>query len=186
MKRLASIICETDVGAFFAFCQRYRLSSQKVAASTFVLEVFRFLLMKALLNDTSASNPQLRAPPLVDAGWRTLFLFPQLYLPLCKRLLGRDDVIERQDKGSADNLLGSRTYQRTWRLYLENYCTEPTVIMWPKLKPVVVPKPTPAKVTFFMEDVDRKRYGITSDSHVLISTVLLRFSGGFIYAKPFY
>ena len=176
-KLLASVVCETNTSAFFAFCLRYRLSSQKVEAETFVLELFRFLILKALLNDVSASSPQLQAPPLVDSGWRTLLLFPQLYLPLCKRLLGRDEVIEREVRGSAESLIAHPAYQRTWKIYVEEFGVEPPVAVWPKSKPDAVPKPLPAKITFFIEDANRKRYGIKADSHVLIRTVLERFAG---------
>ena len=181
------LICEIDISDFFVFCQRYQFSNKPaLAVQAYTVELFRFLILVALLNDASASSPRLLAPHLVDAGWKTLLLFPQLYLSLCRQLLGRDDVIERGGSGSPNTLIGNPAYQLTWKLYLKGFGFEPPFAIWPQAKPKVVPKPVAEKTTFFMEDESRKRYGVKADRGVLIGNVLERFSGEYMFIGSMY
>ena len=176
LRRLSSVIADSDLSHFFFFCYHYQIS-KRVSPDTCLVEFFRFLIIKVRKGDISSSS-LLLPPPLVNFTWRTLLLFPQLYIPLCIRLLERDELVEREDKDRHGNVGDDPAYKRTVEAYTEIFGHAPPVSVWPPVaRSLVVSKPIPERIQFTIEDSKRHRYGIKSDSSVLISVVLEQFAG---------
>ena len=102
------------------------------ATAALVVELVRFLLLKALFRDVTAS---LLSPSLVvDVAWLALMRRPVLYSTVCDRLLPADVPAPRlldYDPAGAASPKREWRYRMTHARYLDVFHAIPPVLFWP-------------------------------------------------------
>jgi len=97
-----------------------------------IVELVRFLMLKALFRDIDASL--LSPSSAVDAAWHALLLRPVLYSSVCHRLLSADVKAPRLlDHNPAGKACAQRhmRYRMTHARYLEVFREAPPEAYWP-------------------------------------------------------
>jgi ubiquitin len=98
-----------------------------------IVELFRFLCLKALEKDLDATR--LSPSGDVDKIWHAMMMLPKLYYEFCNKLLplrgvGSVRLIDHNPLGADDDDRADR-YARTFQLYKEVFLVEPPIEFWP-------------------------------------------------------
>jgi len=123
----------TAVDAICADCAVLEAYLGNDTSLALILELVRFLMLKALFRDMDAS---LLSPSLaVDTAWHALLQHPKLYNSVCDRLLPADiahpfRVLDHNPAGKTCAQRQMR-YRRTHARYLEVFNEAPPEEYWP-------------------------------------------------------
>eukprot|EP00239_Pterosperma_sp_CCMP1384_P000149 CAMPEP_0197848368 /NCGR_PEP_ID=MMETSP1438-20131217/8524_1 /TAXON_ID=1461541 /ORGANISM="Pterosperma sp., Strain CCMP1384" /LENGTH=282 /DNA_ID=CAMNT_0043460577 /DNA_START=125 /DNA_END=973 /DNA_ORIENTATION=+ len=98
-----------------------------------IIELCRFLLMKAMVLDLSADK--LSPSGMLDVAWHSVILFPRAYSQICTSLLPPE--LSEQGYTLDHNPLGlddynnSLRYEHTLAVYRDTFGLDPPALFWP-------------------------------------------------------